>query len=159
MFQPHLYRCCALVAVLTMLASLVSARSAIAEEPQYATVLVLMDRSYTDADLAWFADEAVGILLDGNDLGGGADAKSCDVLGFEGSYRLTDATLVTKHGGRMPSRVYVKLEPGVLLPAHGFLPVVHFQDVTFFRLSDTANTLSEDAYYGGYAGFFVTVGL
>jgi hypothetical protein len=159
MFQPQLYRCCALVAALATLASLVSARSAIAQEPQVATVLVLIDTTdYPEADDVWFADEAVGILLHGNDLGGSAGGKSCSVPGFEGGYTPTDARLVTKHGGRILCQVYVKADPGALLPAHGFLPVAHFQDVQFFILVDTANNLSENAN-GGYAGFFVTVGL
>ncbi len=42
MFQTHLHRCCALAAVLTTLACLLSAPAVQAEEPQYATVALLL---------------------------------------------------------------------------------------------------------------------
>lgn len=123
-------------------------------EPQTATVLVLIEDSMIDT--FWlFDDEVVGILLDGSSSSG-SDSKGCTVPGYTGTYYRTDATLVTKRGGRMPYWLYVR--SNAPLPSHGFIPARDIFHVDLYLLSDSNNAFSINAN-GGWFGFFVTVGL
>ncbi len=114
-------RTCFLALALIAVSSVWRTPSLQAEPPEMIelTLMFVTDPILADLVPAPASDDAIGLVLDGNQ---GPTDDGLKVAfgfgnGFEGSYNPTDASYITK-GGTFPVRVYVK---DVILPKHGFI--------------------------------------